>query len=103
MACAINLGSSVILTGGYHTRTTVSQYNEAGWVRDLPDLLQGRYYHGCTSYDNNDGTQVDIDIILSRTFRIILLFFYFIYLYYISIPDHAGSRGLDWQCLPLLN
>ena len=58
MACAINLGSSVILTGGYFTPTTVSQYNEAGWVRDLPDLLQERYDHGCTSYDDNDGTKV---------------------------------------------
>merc|ERR1711953_1126744 len=56
-ACAINLGSSVILTGGADTRNTVSQYNEAGWERDLPDLLQGRYRHGCTSYNNNDGTQ----------------------------------------------
>jgi len=26
-------------------------------VRDLPDLLQRRHDHGCTSYDNNDGTQ----------------------------------------------
>ena len=59
-ACAINLGSSVIMTGGGYTTstTTVSQYNEAGWVRDLPDLLQGRRQHGCSSYDNDDGTQV---------------------------------------------
>ena len=27
-------------------------------MRDLPDLHQGRYEHGCTSFDNNDGTQV---------------------------------------------
>jgi len=35
----------------------VSQYNEAGWVRDLPGLLQRRYYHGCSYYDNNEGSQ----------------------------------------------
>ena len=60
MACAINLATSVILTGGvnYPTLTTVSQYNQAGWVRDLPDLLQGREEHGCSYYDNNDGSQV---------------------------------------------
>ena len=64
MACAINLGSSVVITGGveynnpFGTIPTVSQYNEAGWVRDLPDLLQGRYWHGCSSYDNNEGTKV---------------------------------------------
>jgi len=67
-ACAINMGTSVILTGGRYTggrytggrrgRTTVSQYNQAGWVRDLPDLLQGRYRHGCSYYDNDDGSQV---------------------------------------------
>jgi len=57
-ACAINLGSSVILTGGYYNpRTRVTEYNEAGWVRDLPDLLQGRYSHGCSYYDNNEGTK----------------------------------------------
>ena len=52
------MGTSVILTGGLFTDTTVSQYNQAGWVRDLPDLLQGRYRHGCSYYDNNQGSQV---------------------------------------------
>ena len=60
MACAINLGSSVIITGGYDPLTTVSQYNEAGWVRDLPGLLQGRLYHGCSYYNKEDGTKVSI-------------------------------------------
>jgi len=54
-ACAINLGSSVILTGGIYTLTTVSEYDEDGWVRDLPPLLQGRYNHGCTYYNNDEG------------------------------------------------
>ena len=60
LACAINLGSSVVLTGGDFTLTRVSQYNEAGWVRDLPDLLQERNRHGCSYYNNDDGTKVDI-------------------------------------------
>ena len=56
----MNLGGSVILTGGdnQNTRQTVSEYNETGWGRDLPDLLQGRVSHGCSSYDNDEGTQV---------------------------------------------
>ena len=61
-ACAINLGSSVIITGGENSLTTVSEYNEAGHVRDLPQLLEGRKHHGCSYYDNDDGTKVDIDI-----------------------------------------
>ena len=52
------MGSSVIITGGAYNPTTVSQYNEAGWVRDLPDLLQGRENHGCSYYDNSQGSQV---------------------------------------------
>ena len=62
MACAINLGSSVIITGGDFTLTTASQYNETGWLGDLPDLQQGRRGHGCSSYNNDEGTKVDIDI-----------------------------------------
>ena len=60
MACAINLGSSVIITGGDYYPTTVSQYNEAGWVRDLPSLLQERKDHGCSYYNKDDGTKVSI-------------------------------------------
>jgi len=56
-ACAINLGSSVILTGGKASPTKVSEYNEAGWVSRLPSLLQGRRDHGCSYYNNADGTK----------------------------------------------
>ena len=52
----------MLVTGGQDTLTTVSQYNEAGWLRDLPDLQQGRYSHGCSSYNNAEGTKVGIDI-----------------------------------------
>ena len=58
MACAINLGSSVVVTGGHNYPSTVSEYNEAGYVRDLPSLLQERRSHGCSSYDNDEGTKV---------------------------------------------
>ena len=64
-ACAINLGSSVILTGGWEdsdVATRVSEYNEDGYVRDLPPLQQGRDNHGCSYFDNDEGTKVDMDI-----------------------------------------
>ena len=57
-ACAINLGSSVILTGGWYTLTTVSQYNEAGWEKDLPTLQTGRWNHGCAYFNNDAGSKV---------------------------------------------
>ena len=52
------MGTYVLLTGGLYTPTTVSQYNQDGWVRDLPDLLQGRWEHGCSYFVNNEGSQV---------------------------------------------
>ena len=57
-SCAINLGSSVILTGGRDTLTTVSQYNETGWEKDLPTLQTGRKYHGCAYFINSEGSKV---------------------------------------------
>ena len=52
------MGTYVILTGGADALTPVTEYNQDGWVRDLPDLLQGRWNHGCSYYDNNEGSQV---------------------------------------------
>ena len=30
-------------------------YNKAGHQRDLEDLREGRYHHGCSMYDGNNG------------------------------------------------
>jgi len=49
-ACAINLDSSVILTGGYRSLTKVSEYNENGFIQYLPDMNQGRVEHGCSHW-----------------------------------------------------
>ena len=59
-ACAINLGSTVLLTGGYDhgSVSRVTQYCEAGFVKDLPQLQQGRRVHGCSYFDNDEGTKV---------------------------------------------
>ena len=64
----------MLITGGGYTRTTVSQYNEAGWLRDLPDLQQGRRNHGCSSYNNDEGTKVGIDINYNSTIIIFQTF-----------------------------
>ena len=37
----------------------VDEYNEDGPTgRVLPQLLVARYDHGCTAYDNDEGTKV---------------------------------------------
>ena len=67
--CAIQLPTSVILTGGLYTLTKVSEYSEAGYLRDLPQLLHGRDMHGCSYYDNEEGSKVTIllSLILKET------------------------------------
>ena len=56
-ACAVNLETSVVITGGSDSHR-VTEYSEAGYVRDLPPLQDGRYHHGCSYYDNAQGTKV---------------------------------------------
>jgi len=59
-ACAIPdlITDSVFITGGGFTLQTVSRYDLLGWLEDLPQLKEGRHYHGCGSYFRGDGTQV---------------------------------------------
>ena len=51
-SCAIDDPDTqtVIITGGYKTRTTVSVYGLQGWVEDLQPLNTERYFHACSSY-----------------------------------------------------
>ena len=37
------------------TLTTVSMYNEQGWLYDLAPLNIGRYGHACTAFYTSDG------------------------------------------------
>ena len=51
-ACAIPDPDNreVIITGGKHAETSVFVYNEDGWQRDLPPLVQLRDSHACSSF-----------------------------------------------------
>ena len=51
-ACAISDSENeeVIITGGFHTRTTVSVYSDAGHQQDLADLRAGRFQHACSGF-----------------------------------------------------
>ena len=59
-ACAINDGAEVVLTGGFGNRKDVSVYSMSGFVRNLPDLHEGRQYHACARYTDPYGTNVEI-------------------------------------------
>ena len=60
-ACSINLGSTVILTGGVYFQHRVSEYSETGYQRELPKLMTGRFNHGCSYFENEEGTKVNIE------------------------------------------
>ena len=55
-SCAIELDTKVIITGGSYVSKIVRAYDSEGLIEDevLPDLLKGRYSHGCGHYVNND-------------------------------------------------
>jgi len=53
-ACAIQFDDYVIITGGTNSLGIVSKYTDNGFVEDLPNLLSGRYGHGCGHYTNEN-------------------------------------------------
>ena len=60
--CSIQLEDKVILTGGRdqegNTMANVTVYNNGGFVKDMPRLNTGRFYHGCGHYVNTDNKMV---------------------------------------------
>merc|ERR1719233_2826235 len=58
--CSINDKdtNTVVITGGFTTKETVSRYSAEGTMEYLPSLNEGRYNHGCGSYSRDDGKQV---------------------------------------------
>ena len=51
-ACGIDLGDSLVITGGYWGtgQKTVTEYTEDGQHKELPEMNTGRHYHGCSSF-----------------------------------------------------
>ena len=53
----------------------MTKYSETGFTRDLPRLLTGRLNHGCSYYEDGEGTKVDIEsnscgVIIFQTFLV---------------------------------
>ena len=71
IACGIEFEDQIIVTGGQYTNKIVSVYNDDGWVKDLPTLKIGRFYHTCGHYSS------DNDLVKGtyyNRFKIILMF-----------------------------
>jgi len=54
MACSIQFPDQVVVTGGIYTTNRVMVYGAENFISYLPELLVGRYDHGCTSFYNED-------------------------------------------------
>ena len=62
----MELDEKFIVMGGYeyskpdNTLKTVAEYSQTGFVRYLPNLIQGRFNHACSSFVNGNGETVGI-------------------------------------------
>ena len=65
-ACGVEVDDKFIVTGGLEysepddALKTVAEYSQTGFVRYLPDLIQGRHDHACSSFVNGNGETVGI-------------------------------------------
>merc|ERR1711988_1909267 len=55
LACGIDLGTSYVVTGGHDRKQRVTQYSLTGEVTELPDLINRRRDHACSSFQNTEG------------------------------------------------
>ena len=72
-ACGIDLGDSYVVTGGANSLQRVTQYSLTGEVTYLADLQQGRYYHACTSFIDDNGVTVSLVVNIMKYLIIVLL------------------------------
>lgn len=54
----IDLGDSVVISGGNPGKTKVIEMKEDGSVTNLQDMINKRYSHGCGSYIDSDNNIV---------------------------------------------
>ena len=63
-ACSIEFDDKVVLTGGWKKGgdglSLVAVYDVDGFVEYLPDLIVGRYEHGCGHYINSNNENVRV-------------------------------------------
>ena len=55
------MNGNFIITGGKGSLKTVAEFTETGQVTYLPDLQEGRYYHACSKFVDNNGKTVSFN------------------------------------------
>ena len=72
-SCGVELGDLYVVIGGIETPNTqlkqgirkVGLYNDNGFVRNLPDLVMGRYDHACAGFQDINGDMVGVIFLYS--------------------------------------
>ena len=65
-ACGVDMGDQYVVIGGVDKtkkdgrRKTVVLYNDDGFVRNLPDVVIGRYHHACAAFKDRNGDMVGL-------------------------------------------
>ena len=110
-ACTIEADDWVVITGGWYTRTNVTEYDINGWRQEHPDLNTGRYDHGCGYYVNANKEIVRWNILGFVSYFPVQVYlvaggFYVdenyvrTYLASTEILTNGGSRWMDVEPLP---
>ena len=73
LACGIDLGDSYVVTGGEKSLQRVAQYSLTGEVTYLADLQQGRHFHACTSFIDDNGITVSFVVNIIKYLIIVML------------------------------
>ena len=62
-----------MVTGGYGLQNRVAQYSLTGEVNNLADLQQGRFYHACTSFIDDNGVTVSSVVNIIKYLIIVMM------------------------------
>ena len=70
-SCGVDMGDLYVVIGGWDTKLgggalrNVTLYNDDGFVRNLPDLVMGRFYHACAGFQDINGDMVGVIFLYS--------------------------------------
>ena len=64
-SCGVDMGDQYVVIGGGVGSINVTLYNDYGFVRNLPDLVLGRWNHACARFQNGNGDMVGVIFLYS--------------------------------------
>ena len=59
-SCGVDIGDLYVVIGGTGGLRKVGLYRGDGFVRNLPDLVMGRYDHACAGFQDINGDMVSM-------------------------------------------